>query len=348
MSAARVSKAPQITKAILGYHIPRMVWQLWMLLGWSCFHISKGSSRQPSQAKPGSDKRGAADAAAEPQGGERVARQGKGRSRPAALRGARHLQQGDRTGEVPLGQEFFQLWHLLPFLPPPVSRRRGTPHGRLGPREHLGREQRGAGSDWAFPRRCLLRRVPCPAAPHHPTIPHHPTAPHHPAIPHHLPSLTAPPPLTILRPGPGSALRRRRRCRGNGGTAEGQGERAPANDRHRPQGSASPSAGRGLRGGRLSEERAGSSPKVRGASSPRLWAPAWTSGSCAWVGAVPRIWERVAGKQLGGKGPGGDGWQRASVARWPRMPMESCQIKCGQLVYTREATPRTLCPVLSP
>lgn len=85
-----------------------------------------------------------------------------------------------------------------------------------------------------------------------------------------LRSLTAPPPLTILRSGPGSALRGRRRCRGNGGTAEGRGEWAPADDRGYPQGSASPAADGDLRDGPLGQSRAGSSPKPCGSSSPRL------------------------------------------------------------------------------
>lgn len=148
-------------------------------------------------------------------------------------RRGRYLQQGDRAGEVPQSQELFQLRHLLPFLPPPVSRRRGAPHGRLGPGEHLGRKQSGARSERGLGGACPPRGGGKRRS--------------HPAPP-------APPPLTILPPGPGSSLRRRRRCQGNRGTAEGGGaEPSAAANRGRlatgaaPQGSASAAAGVGLR-----------------------------------------------------------------------------------------------------
>lgn len=206
-----------------------MVWQLRMLLGWSCSRVSEGSSTQPSPAnlvlrsdgkrcrsgaeRPqkearGTQGRGRVPLVPQPRRARarrrrRRSPEGSGRARgPAAPSGrglhprrGRYLQQGDGAGEVPQGQELFQLRHLLPFLPPPVRRRRGTPHGRLGPGEHLGGEQSGAGSE-----RDLGGASPAPgggsAAP-------------------------TPPPLTILPPGPGSSLRRRRRCQGNSGTAEG-------------------------------------------------------------------------------------------------------------------------------
>lgn len=84
---------------------------------------------------------------------------------------SRHLQQGDGAGEVPQGQELFQLRHLLPLLPPPVSRRRGAPHGRLGPGEHLGGERSGAGLGRAGGTP-PARRPPVPARP----VSHHPAA----------------------------------------------------------------------------------------------------------------------------------------------------------------------------
>lgn len=94
--------------------------------------------------------------------------------------GGRYLQQGDRAGEVPQGQELFQLRHLLPFLLPPVSRRRGTPHGRLGPGEHLGREQSGAGSErgpgGASPPEVGGSTAPAPAPRPRPAASHHPAA----------------------------------------------------------------------------------------------------------------------------------------------------------------------------